>query len=48
MPFQFGTRPFNALFKLDAKQAGIAIVDLVSDPQKAPIVVDQGLGAPFF
>ena len=48
MPFQFGTRAFDALFKLDAKQTGITFVDLASDPQKAPIVLDQSLGAPFF
>jgi hypothetical protein len=48
VPFQFGTRPFDALFKLHAKQNGIAFVDLASDPQKAPIVLDQSLGAPFF
>jgi hypothetical protein len=48
VPFQFGTRPFDALFKLDAKQIGTAFVDLASDPQKALIVLDQSLGAPFF
>jgi hypothetical protein len=48
VPFQFGTRAFDALFKLDTKQAGLAFVDLASDPQKAPIVLDQSLGAPFF
>jgi hypothetical protein len=52
VPFQCGTRPFDVLFKLDAKRTGIetfrAFVDLASDPQKAPIVLDQSLGAPFF
>jgi hypothetical protein len=48
VPFQFDTRPFDALFKLNARQTGIAIVDLASDPQEAPIILDQGLGAPFF
>jgi hypothetical protein len=52
VPFQFGTRPFDVLFKLDAKRTGIetfhAFVDLASDPQKAPIVLDQLFGAPFF
>jgi hypothetical protein len=37
VPFQFGTRPLDALFRLDAEQTGIAIVDLASDPQKAPM-----------
>jgi hypothetical protein len=46
VPFQFSSRPFDALFKLDAKQTGIAFVNLAADSQKAPIVLDQSLGAP--
>jgi hypothetical protein len=48
VPSQFSARPFDALFKLAAKQTGIAFVDFAADPQKAPIVLDQSLGAPSF